>query len=324
LDRLGARAIFDSCERMQPRRPAVRCVRTQPALLFETVTLLWQPFPMPKGRRAQAWRYQPAYRRPAHLHDQPEINLIVRGTATFVTGSRHVEANAGALLWYSPGLDHFLERASPDLELHVVGYEPELLDAFGREHSGIPSFVRPLQHLGEGDLRTFADAFARAAESSDNAAVEQRLLRLLARLLNTAPPSLQTLGHRTAALLLRTPSLQRDELTRRLGSNRGDVSRKFRSEQGLSLPEYKNRLRTLRLLAQLERGHDNLTRAAIEAGFGSYSRCYRVIRSLLGVAPNVLLDRDVRHSLADRFEPYRASLDIGSSNDTKHCCAPSL
>ncbi|AGP36605.1 hypothetical protein BE04_17030 [Sorangium cellulosum] len=50
------------------------------------MNLLWQSFPMPEGRRAQAWRYRPVYRRPAHFHDEPEFNLVVRGTAALDAG----------------------------------------------------------------------------------------------------------------------------------------------------------------------------------------------------------------------------------------------
>jgi AraC-like DNA-binding protein len=258
---------------------------------------------MPERRRAQAWRYHPAFRRPAHFHDEPEFNLVVRGTATFVVGHRRIPMSAGSLIWYPPGLDHFLEEASDDLELYVVGFQPELLDGFAREHGQAPSFARPLHRVDEPTLASCAELLTQAPEGSDDAAVEQRLLELLAGL-NELRPSLQPpLGHRAAALLVEAPTLRRDDLARRLASNRGDVSRRFRSDQGLSLTEYKNRLYTLRLIALLEAGRGNLTRAALEAGFGSYSRCHQVIRSLMGRAPSALLDPSIRSALADRFEP---------------------
>jgi AraC-like DNA-binding protein len=266
-----------------------------------TMSLLWQPFPMPTRRRAQAWRYHPAFRRPAHFHDEPEVNLVVRGRATFVVGRRRVPMSPGSLVWYPPGLDHFLEDASEDLELYVVGFRPELLAAFARQHGTAPHFARPLARVDERTLRTCAETFGDAPTSNDDAAVEQRLLTLLAGLddLHPAP----TLGHRAAALLVQTPTLSRDGLVRRLASNRGDVSRRFRSEQGMSLTAYKNRLQTLKLIARLEAGHGNLTRAALDAGFGTYSRCHQVIRGLLGCAPSALLDPKVRRCFAERFEP---------------------
>ena len=203
-------------------------------------------------------------------------------------------------MWYPPGLDHFLEHASDDLELYVVGFRPDLLEAFARQHGDAPTFTRPLQRVDEVTSKHCAEALTRVPESSEHAAVEQRLLELLAGF--DQPPQ-TALGHRAAQLLADTPALRRDELARRLASNRGDVSRRFRRDQGLSLTEYKNRLHTLRLLRLLEMGRENLMAAAHEAGFGSYSRCHQVIRGLLGTAPSALLDANVRRSFADRFEP---------------------
>ncbi len=265
--------------------------------------LEWQPFPMPARRRAQAWRYHPAFRRPAHFHSEPELNLVVRGSATFIVGHRLVPMSAGSLIWYPPGLDHYLEEASEDLELYVVGFQPELLDAFQREHGMQPNFARPLCRVPSRVLREYEQQLGQAPESEDHGAVEQRLLTALSGLHAMRPTSSSTLGHRAAALLVDAPTLRRDELARRLASNRGDVSRRFRSDQGMSLTEYKNRLHTLRLIALLETGRENLTRAALEAGFGSYSRCHHVVRELLGRAPSALLDADVRRTLAERFEP---------------------
>lgn len=227
---------------------------------------------------------------------------MVRGTATFRVGRRCLEMTAGSLVWYPPGVDHYLERASEDLELYVVGFRPELLLAYAREHGSAPDFARPPQRVDDRTLDACASAFRAAQASENDAAVEQRLLGILQELAATPPDP--TLGHRALALLANSPMLRRDELVRRLASNRGDVSRRFRRDRGMSLPEYKNRLHTLKLLSLLESGHRNLTRAAHEAGFGSYSRCHQVVRALLGHAPRALLDPGVRGSLAGRLEPY--------------------
>ena len=105
--------------------------------------LLWQPFPIPAGRRAQAWRHEPAFRRPAHFHAEPEINLMARGTATFVVGEQRVPMLVGSLVGYPPGVDHYLECTSEDLELYVAGFQPALLAAFARERGSTLRFARP-------------------------------------------------------------------------------------------------------------------------------------------------------------------------------------
>jgi transcriptional regulator GlxA family with amidase domain len=81
------------------------------------------------------------------------------------------------------------------------------------------------------------------------------------------------------------------------------AARRFRSDLGLPLAEYKNRLRTLQLISLLESGQDNLMRVALEAGFGSYSRWHQVIHKTFGITPSELSDADVRKAFFERFEP---------------------
>jgi len=57
------------------------------------------------GRRAQAWRYHPTYRRPRHVHEESEINLVVAGTGVMSVGTQEVELTSGTLLWLPPGLE---------------------------------------------------------------------------------------------------------------------------------------------------------------------------------------------------------------------------
>jgi mannose-6-phosphate isomerase-like protein (cupin superfamily) len=77
------------------------------------------------GRRAQVWRHDPAFRRPRHFHEEPEINLVVRGRATLGVGDRVVSVGAGDLLLFLPGQDHVLLGSGQDLELFVVALHPE-------------------------------------------------------------------------------------------------------------------------------------------------------------------------------------------------------
>ncbi len=279
------------------------------------VMLLHQPFPMPGRRRAQAWRHHPAYRRPCHIHDEPELNIVTRGTATFTLGADEHRVGVGAVLWFPPGLDHYLARADDDFDLFVVGYAPDLLAACAREHGTLPTFARPRMQLPAATLELWAELLGQAPNSADDHAVESRLLDLLRSLAAPAPnaaigPS-RELGYRAVSVLIETPEATRDQLARRLASNRGDVSRRFRQQQGLSLCDYRNRLRILRFLSRIEGGHENLTRAALAAGFGSYAQCHRVFRTLLGASPRDYLQREHREALANSFEPLpEASLSV--------------
>lgn len=264
---------------------------------------IFQPFPIPAGRRAHAWRYQPAYRRPRHFHEDSEINLITRGTGLILLGDREIEVGAGSLVWFPPGLDHYLAAASADFELLTAGFRPGLLDAFTREHALTPSFARPWQRLQDTDYRQLANIMDQANATVDNCNAEQRLLDVLRTLVRLSSSSVDPLGHRAASFVLTHPTASRDRLARAMRSNRGDVSRQFHRDHGTTLRHYRNTLRTLEFLRLSEEGATNLTRAALEAGFGSYSQCHRVFRSLLGVSPREFLTTGTLALMIDRFEP---------------------
>jgi len=258
---------------------------------------------MLEGRRAQAWHYQPAFRRPRHFHEEPEINLVTRGQGTILLGDRTLEVRAGCLVWFPPGLDHYLAAASADFELLTVGFQPALIDAYAREHAESPTFTRPLQQLDAADYRKLADILDNVQSFADHQSAEQRSLQVLRALIRLSPSTAAPLGHRAARYVLSDPTASRDRLARALCSNRGDVSRQFHRDHGMTLRRYRNTLRVLEFLRLHDKGVTNLTRAAIEAGFGSYSQCHRVFRSLLEHSPREYLrTRNHTHAL-DLFEP---------------------
>jgi AraC-like DNA-binding protein len=263
---------------------------------------------MLEGRRAQAWRYQPAFRRPRHFHEEPEINLVTRGQGTILLGDRTIEVRAGSLVWFPPGLDHYLASASADFELLTAGFQPALIHAYAREHGESPTFARPWQQLDGADYRELAEILDGVQSVADHQCVEQRSLQVLRTLVRLSPSTAAPLGHRAASHVLTNPAVSRDRLARTLCSNRGDVSRQFHRDHGTTLRQYRNTLRVLEFLRLYDRGVTNLTRAAIEAGFGSYSQCHRVFRSLLELSPREYLKTRREIQALDVFEPFDTAL----------------
>jgi AraC-like DNA-binding protein len=89
----------------------------------------------------------------------------------------------------------------------------------------------------------------------------------------------------TLRLLARDPSLGGKEIAADLGLSLSRLARVFKAEMGMSLVEYRNRLRLERFDVLLDAGGDNLLEAALTAGFGSYSQFHRVFRALRGASP---------------------------------------
>jgi AraC-like DNA-binding protein len=78
-------------------------------------------------------------------------------------------------------------------------------------------------------------------------------------------------------------------LARELGISPGHLARSFKTEMGVSVVKYRNRLRIERFFSLVDQGGANLLDAALGAGFGSYSQFHRVFRKLIGTTPREYL-----------------------------------
>ncbi len=97
---------------------------------------------------------------------------------------------------------------------------------------------------------------------------------------------------RVMQLLAENPSLTSEALGPAQGLSASRVARVFKAETGMSLVEYRHRLRMERLSAALDKSGGNLLAAALEAGFGSYSQFHRVFCALHGMSPRAYLRRN--------------------------------
>lgn len=117
-----------------------------------------------------------------------------------------------------------------------------------------------------------------------------------------------TLAQRALRALERDPVITGERIALEMGISPGHLARSFKTEMGLSLVEYRNRLRIERFLRSVQRGNDSLLRAALEAGFGSYAQFFRVYRKLLGTTPREHLGaRRTRAARARRIWQDEAS-----------------
>ena len=94
-----------------------------------------------------------------------------------------------------------------------------------------------------------------------------------------------------AALLGEDPTLEASEIARRLQVSVGWFARVFKAEMGLSLVEYRNRLRLDRVDAMIGKGGTTLLQAALASGFGSYAQFHRVFRGVRRMTPREFLRR---------------------------------
>lgn len=97
------------------------------------------------------------------------------------------------------------------------------------------------------------------------------------------------LVRRAIAALNEDPTITADRLATRLAASSARLARVFRAELGVSLVQYRNRLRLERFFELVEHRGGNFSDAAHTAGFGSYAQFHRIFRQHVGVTPREYL-----------------------------------
>ena len=136
-------------------------------------------------------------------------------------------------------------------------------------------------------------------------------LLLKATLPNVDERHAPSVAELACCLLLASPALDRTAVAGELGVSEGFLSRSFHRELGVTLVEHRVRTRVSHLLTLIRRGEPNLLRAALVAGFGSYSQFHRVFTRVAGQRPSEYLGGG-RHRLellvsADPKQPELAA-----------------
>jgi AraC-like DNA-binding protein len=241
----------------------------------------------------------------AHRHAELELNLVVRGRASYLLGERRYELTPGTLTWLFPGQDHVLVDESADHELWWAVFSPRLV---GRA-AAAPTIRPLLQHDPIGDFSRRLGARragrldgllrdVRDAEGVDDAMLNAGLAYLLvvawrafvdsedAVVGADIHPAVEAVARR---LHVEPNSGDLDELARAAGLSPSHLSRIFKAQIGVSITRFRNqrRLERFRVLYG-DGGHTTTLAAALEAGFGSYAQFFRVVRAETGSNPAAL------------------------------------
>jgi AraC-like DNA-binding protein/mannose-6-phosphate isomerase-like protein (cupin superfamily) len=267
---------------------------------------LYQCFLPDRRQRTYVWKYSQTIggRRPRHFHAEPELNLVVRGSATFAIGGDVTRVSRGELVAFPPGQDHALIEGSPDLYLYAVGLDPaHSADVLGvRRAPVVPLHVR----LSDEELELVSD---RATSIVDRAGADQlgaelweRVHWLARRSAERRKPAPHVLTRRALGLLESTPELGLDALSSELRAHPSDVSRHFHRDVGMTLVRYRTRLRLLQVIRLVDAREYDLMGAASAAGFGSYSQCHRTFHAELGCAPRAFFSSGLREQMQSAYD----------------------
>jgi AraC-like DNA-binding protein len=240
-----------------------------------------------------------------HRHAELELNLVVRGSATYLLGDRRRALTAGTLTWLFPGQDHVLVDESADHELWWAVFRPALVTRIATPDHAAP--LREEDPVGQFSHRLDAGRARRLdalfnevqdAQTVDDVLVNSGLAYLLSfawRIFLDSDDVFEGVdvhpAVETVARLLRADPAAGDltTLARAASLSPSHLSRIFKEQTGVSIGRFRNQQRLQRFLRIYGRGRRTTAlAAALEAGFGSYAQFHRVFREQTGRSPSAL------------------------------------
>lgn len=239
-----------------------------------------------------------------HRHIELEVNLVTQGRAVYLLEGTLYPLSRGSLFWQRSAIDHALIRVSENLEMWIAVFRPEMLGRLcpPEMHRAVLS-ERPTDRVHKkvsAEAVRELSALARAMSSFEddapryNAALAYWLLsawsahRQAEDFSEDAADSDVHPAVDRAIRLLRSDDAPDDVevLAKKSGLSPSQLSRVFAKQIGMSIVEYRQRVRLDRFREIFRRGgRYNMIQAALRAGFGSYPQFHRVFKRHFGFSP---------------------------------------
>lgn len=236
-----------------------------------------------------------------HHHEEPEFNLVLRGSARYLLADRRYDLGRHGLVWLFPRQEHLLVDMSPDFACWIGVMRPaDLRQVIGSDsrYAGLldpdppGGFCRRLEASGAAFLDRLCHDLSEADSGAAirfNAGLRYLLLAAWDRFSSAGALDSTALHpglEQAVALLARQPSADISAVVSASGLSRWHLSRLFRSELGTTLTAWRSRVRVERALAlHRQRPRAGWLELGLEAGFGSYAQFHRAFTSVTGVGP---------------------------------------
>ncbi len=276
---------------------------------------------------AESARNPPSLR--SHHHVELELNLVARGSITYVVRGQRLTFPARTVLWLFPTQEHQLVDRTPDAQYYVAVFKPELISSACRGESyrvlkHKKSGVEGVRHsmLAPNDFDFLRKMMDRIMEGSlDSDLLNQEAGFGITSNFRYQHPDPDGLNAGLRHLLLLAwkmhhrgqirhggvalhPSISKaleilgDEksevslgvLARLSGLSEAHFSRLFTKQMGVPLNRYRNSLRLARFWEHYQKPtRPTLLEAAFAAGFGSYPQFFKVFSVAYGHGPRTCL-----------------------------------
>ncbi len=270
---------------------------------------------------AEAARNPPSLK--SHHHIELELNLVVRGSITYIVEGRRFTFGRRSLLWLFPSQEHQLVNRTLDAENYVAVFKPgmiasacrgEVYKELKRHHKGRAGVLHTELDAATFDVvsKTMAsvmdgsldpDLLNREAgfvvgsnfrfEHGDpdglNAGLRHLLLLCWRCQCRGGTPGLAPSLHpaiRKAIALLSDEDSDLNTLARRCGISAAYLSRTFRAQIGVPISRYRNSVRLGRFWESRNNPRiHTITEAVYAAGFGSYAQFFKIFKEAYGRGP---------------------------------------
>jgi AraC-like DNA-binding protein len=265
----------------------------------------------------------------SHHHAELELNLVTRGSITYVMGKQRYTFPAGTLLWLFPEQDHQLVARTSSAQNYVAVFKPSFIQRIcttaayedlkstrRKPNDILHAMLSPqafhlvrnaMDSLMEGSLDgellnreagfgVDSDFCYQHADPDGLNAGLHYLLTLCWRLQNKHPAAgsaveLHPAVRRAIRLLSEGEwAGSLSALATQCKISDAHLSRLFHQQVGVSLNHYRNSLRMARFWEELKSSPEaNITEVAYAAGFGSYSQFYNLFVEAYGRGPREVL-----------------------------------
>jgi AraC-like DNA-binding protein len=256
---------------------------------------------LPNALNGFAWRYRnPGFSNQQHHHAELELNLVTRGSGTYLLANRHYQIRRGDLLWLFPAQEHVLLDQTADFEMWVAVFKRKAIRRVGDDPAaklllamdpsgGCCRRLALLEHKRlDGSLAELAAAEGRPALF--NAGLSYLLLHAWQYFEGADEVPVRDVHpavERAARLIQDEGSASSlHDLACRAGLSPSRLSRLFHEQTGMAMVDFRNRQRVSRFLDIYGTGaRQTMLDAALDAGFGSYAQFHRVFHKVLGCSP---------------------------------------
>ena len=265
----------------------------------------------------------------SHHHAELELNLLVRGTITYVMNGRRFTFSPRTLLWLFPQQEHQLVARSDNARFYVAAFKPSLIrrschiaayQGLKRKPKDEDEILSTVLDPGAFDLicrvmeslmRGSLDSDVLNREAGFGAASSFRFEHHDPDALNAGMRYLLLLcwdyqlnGNSTRDAVALHPAVRRSlkllseddagqqlaTLARACGVSKSFLSRIFHRQIGVALNQYRNSLRLARFFEEYrQQGRKTIAGAVYAAGFGSYAQFYKIFAQAYGRGPRECL-----------------------------------